>query len=123
MCEENEEGYTICYSQGNLTVRGQVEAQNNSFITIISFVSFYIAFIFIATVGTILAIQSLSDSAKYKYRYKVLSRLGIKNEELHKTIKKQLLFFFIFPIIYPLIISYTTIASLNNLFSIAFKFK
>ena len=119
MCEENEEGYTICYSQGNLTVRGQVEAQNNSFITIISFVSFYIAFIFIATVGTILAIQSLSDSAKYKYRYKVLSRLGIKNEELHKTIKKQLLFFFIFPIIYPLIISYTTIASLNNLFSIA----
>ena len=119
MCEENEEGYTICYFQGNLTVRGQVEAQNNSFITIISFVSFYIAFIFIATVGTILAIQSLSDSAKYKYRYKVLSRLGIKNEELHKTIKKQLLFFFIFPIIYPLIISYTTIASLNNLFSIA----
>ena len=119
MCEENEVGYTICYSQGNLTVRGQVEAQNNSFITIISFVSFYIAFIFIATVGTILAIQSLSDSAKYKYRYKVLSRLGIKNEELHKTIKKQLLFFFIFPIIYPLIISYTTIASLNNLFSIA----
>ena len=119
MCEENEEGYTICYSQGNLTVRGQAEAQNNSFITIISFVSFYIAFIFIATVGTILAIQSLSDSAKYKYRYKVLSRLGIKNEELHKTIKKQLLFFFIFPIIYPLIISYTTIASLNNLFSIA----
>lgn len=119
MCEENEEGYTICYSQGNLTVRGQAEAQNNSFITIISFVSFYIAFIFIATVGTILAIQSLSDSAKYKYRYKVLSRLGIKNEELHKTIKKQLLFFFIFPIIYPLIISYTTIASLNNLFSIS----
>lgn len=119
MCEENEEGYTICYSQGNLTVRGQAEAQNNSFITIISFVSFYIAFIFIATVGTILAIQSLSDSAKYKYRYKVLSRLGIKNEELHKTIKKQLLFFFIFPIIYPLIISYITIASLNNLFSIA----
>lgn len=119
ICEETEEGYTVCYSLGTLTVRGQVEAQYNSYITIISFVSFYVAFIFIATVGTILAIQSLSDSAKYKYRYKVLSRLGIKSEELHKTIRKQLLVFFIFPIIYPLIISYITIASLNDLFSIA----
>ena len=86
---------------------------------IVTAICVYMSFIFVAIVGTILAIQSLSDSAKYKYRYKVLSRLGIKNEELHKTIKKQLLFFFIFPIIYPLIISYTSIASLNNLFSIA----
>lgn len=119
MCEETEDGHTVCYAIGTIHVRGLVEAENNSFITIISFVCFYIAFIFIATVGTILAIQSLSDSAKYKYRYKVLSRLGIKNEKLHQTIKKQLLLFFAFPIIYPLIISYTTITSLNNLFSIA----
>jgi len=119
MCKKTEDKHTVCYSIGTIHVRGLVEAENNSFITIISFVCFYIAFIFIATVGTILAIQSLSDSAKYKYRYKVLSRLGIKNEKLHQTIKKQLLLFFAFPIIYPFIISYTTITSLNDLFSIA----
>lgn len=119
MCKETEDKHTVCYAIGTIHVRGLVEAENNSFITIISFVCFYIAFIFIATVGTILAIQSLSDSAKYKYRYKVLSRLGIKNEKLHQTIKKQLLLFFAFPIIYPFIISYTTITSLNDLFSIA----
>ena len=58
---------------------------------IVTAICVYMSFIFVAIVGTILAIQSLSDSAKYKYRYKVLSRLGIKNEDIHKTIKKQLL--------------------------------
>ena len=108
----------MCYSSGNLTVRGQEEATNNGFITIISFVCFYIAFIFIAVVGTILAIQSLSDSTKYQYRYRVLSKLGIRDEMLNKTIFKQLFVFFIFPVFYPLIISFVTVTSLNKIFNI-----
>ena len=119
ICEESVDGETICYSLANITVRGQEKANNNGFITITSFVCFYIAFIFIAIVGTILAIQSLSDSAKHKYRYKVLSRLGIKNENINKTIFKQLSIFFIFPLLYPIIISYSAIASMNKIFKIA----
>ncbi len=119
ICEETVDGETICYSLANITVRGQEKANNNGFITITSFVCFYIAFIFIAIVGTILAIQSLSDSAKHKYRYKVLSRLGIKNENINKTIFKQLSIFFIFPLLYPIIISYSAIASMNKIFKIA----
>lgn len=119
ICSETEDGYTMCYSSGNLTVRGQEEATNNGFITIISFVCFYIAFIFIAVVGTILAIQSLSDSTKYQYRYKVLSKLGVRDEKLNKTILKQLFVFFIFPIFYPLIISFVALTSLNKVFNIA----
>ena len=116
-CEESENGYVVC-TDYNLTVRGQEEATNNGFITIISFVCFYIAFIFIAVVGTILAIQSLSDSTKYKYRYRVLSKLGVRDETLNKTIFKQLFVFFIFPVFYPLIISFVTVASLNKIFNI-----
>lgn len=119
ICEETVDGETICYSLANITVRGQEKANNNGFITITSFVCFYIAFIFIAIVGTILAIQSLSDSAKHKYRYKVLSRLGNKNENINKTIFKQLSIFFIFPLLYPIIISYSAIASMNKIFKIA----
>ena len=119
ICNETEDGYTMCYSSGNLTVRGQEEATNNGFITIISFVCFYIAFIFIAVVGTILAIQSLSDSTKYQYRYRVLSKLGVRDEMLNKTIFKQLFVFFIFPVFYPLIISFVTLTSLNKVFNIA----
>lgn len=119
MCTDDEQGYTICYSLSNVIVRGQEEANNNGFITITSFVCFYIAFVFIAVVGTILAIQLLSDSTKYKYRYQVLSKLGVSDTNINKTIFKQLLIFFIFPIIYPVIISICTITSMNRIFKIA----
>ena len=93
-CQENEYGYKTCYSLANITVRGEEEANNKGFLTITAFVCFYVAFIFTAIVGTILAIQALSDSNKYKYRYQVLSKLGVSDEKLYKTIFKQLLIFY-----------------------------
>ena len=74
------------------------------------------AFIFIASVGTIIAIQSLSDSNKYKYRYKVLSNLGVRDESIFKTIRKQLLILFGIPIIYPIILNFCLITSINNVY-------
>lgn len=117
-CEENEYGYQVCYSLSNIVVRGQEEANNNGFMTITSFVFYYVAFIFTAVVGTILAIQSLSDSTKYKYRYTVLRKLGVQDKQLFKTVRKQLLLFFLFPLVYPNIVSICTITSLNDLFKL-----
>lgn len=119
LCEEDEAGFNICYALSNITVRGMEEANNNSFITITAFLCFYISFIFIAIVGTILAIQALSDSSKYKYRYLVLNKLGVKKEKIHKTIFKQLLIFFCFPLVYPIIINLLILTSLNKIFKIA----
>ena len=119
ICEENEDGITICYSLGNVNIKGAQKAQNNGFITITSFICYYIAFIFTAIVGTILAIQSLSDSTKYKYRYTVLKKLGVKQEDLFKMIKKQLLLFFMTPLLSPIIVSFSTIYSMNKIFKIA----
>ena len=117
-CEENEYGYQTCYSLSSIVVRGQEEANNNGFMTIFSFVFYYVAFIFTAVVGTILAIQSLSDSTKYKYRYTVLRKLGVRDKKLFKTVRKQLSLFFLFPLVYPIIISICTITSLNDLFKL-----
>lgn len=41
-----------------------------------------------------MAVQSLSDSTKYKYRCLTLRRLGINDKSLFKTIRKQLLILF-----------------------------
>ena len=82
----------------------------------ISAICIYMAFIFSATAGTILAITSLSESTKYKYRYQVLSRLGIKEENLYKTVRKQLYITFTIPVIYPIIISFGTIYSINKIY-------
>ena len=71
--------------------------------------------IFTAIVATILAIQTLSDSTKYKYHYSILSKLGVEQSQIYKTIRKQLLIFFLFPVIYPIIIDISVTTSLNNL--------
>ena len=71
--------------------------------------------IFTAIVATILAIQTLSDSAKYKYNYSILSKLGVEQSQIYKTIRKQLLIFFLFPVIYPIIIDISVTTSLNGL--------
>lgn len=118
MCRENEAGYTMCYSIANVIVRGKEEASNKGFMTISSFVCFYVALIFVAIVGTIISIELLSESTKYKYRYQVLSKLGLRDGELYKTVFKQLSVFFIFPIIYPIIVSIFSITSMNKLFKV-----
>ena len=99
----------------NLSVKGDVISENRSILTIFSFILLYIAFIFTAIVATILAIQILSDSTKYKYYYSILSKLGVEQSQIYKTIRKQLLMFFLFPVIYPIIIDISVTTSLNNL--------
>ena len=109
-------GEEICYNNSNIEVRGYFVAQNKSIMTILSFSLFYLAFIFTAAAGTILAIQNLSDSAEYRFRYLVLEKLGVDQKNINKTIFKQLSLFFIFPIIYPIIINIIISHSLNNIF-------
>lgn len=119
ICQVNEQGLNICYSSATINVRGETKSQNNSFITIIAFVCFYIAFIFTTVVGTILATQSLNDSTKNKKNYQILNKLGVNNNQLKKIILKQLALLFLTPIIYPIIISIKTLNSMNKLFKIA----
>ena len=118
LCEEDENGYTYCYSAANISVKGSYESMNKSTTTILSFALFYLAFIFTTVTGAILAIQTLNDAEKYKYRFQVLSKLGMEEKELHKSIFTETSIFFIFPIIYPLITSFIINCILNKLFKL-----
>ena len=71
----------------NLSIKGDVISENRSILTIFSFILLYKAFIFTAIVATILAIQILSDSTKYKYHYSILSKLGVEQSQIYKTIR------------------------------------
>ena len=66
-----------------------------------------------------LAIQQLSDSEKYKYRYELLKKLGMSEKKINKTIFKQLLYYFAIPMILPIIISIPTILIISQIFTIA----
>ena len=113
---EDQGEYETLISIQQTTVKAAVVNENRGMMTIISFSLMYLAFIFVAVVGTILSIQSLSDSTKYKYRYETLHKLGLNEKELNQTLQKQLIVFFVFPIIYPIFISILSSFSLNVLF-------
>ena len=113
-----DEGGSTVDTSYNVMVKGELIEVTNTMTMIISTICIYMAFIFIASVGTIIAIQSLSDSNKYKYRYKVLSNLGVRDDEIFKIVRYQLLILFGIPIIYPIILNFCLITSINNIYKI-----
>lgn len=106
-----------------ISSRGAMIEEQNTMTAMLSSICLYMAFIFIAVVGTILAVQSLSDSTKYKYRYLTLRRLGVNDKSLYKTIRKQLIVLFGLPLIYPLILCFFLIKSINNVYYIFLESK
>ena len=115
VADENGESHKEYY---RVSVRGTVIEEQNSMTAIVASIALYIAFILISAVGTILAIQSLSDAAKYKYRYQTLRRLGVNDKSLFKTIRKQLLTLFGVPVVYSVIASFCMLTSMNNVYQV-----
>lgn len=99
-------------------VRGAVIEEQNSVTAIMASICMYITFILISVVGTILAIQSLSDATKYKYRYVTLRRLGVNDPSLYKTIRKQLFILFGMPTVYSVICSFFMLTSMNKTYQL-----
>ena len=71
----------------------------------LSFPLFYIGLVFLCASFTVLSVQQLSDSHKYKIRYQVLNKLGMGNKRIRITVAKQLFFYYLCPVILSVIIS------------------
>ena len=111
--------YNVEIPLGNVQTKGQRTAEAKSFYAIVSFLAFYIALIFIMATATLLAIQQLSDSEKYKYRYELLKKLGMDELQMNRTIFKQLFFYFAIPMLVPIIVSIPAIISVSQIFKVA----
>lgn len=114
-----EQNYNIEISLANVQTKGERMSQTKSFYTIMSFLAFYVALIFVMATATLLAIQQLSDSEKYKYRYELLRKLGVDELQINRTIFKQLLFYFAIPMVLPVIISIPVILGVGQMFTVA----
>ena len=114
-----EQNYNIEISLANVQTKGERMSQTKSFYTIMSFLAFYVALIFVMATATLLAIQQLSDSEKYKYRYELLRKLGVDELQINRTIFKQLLFYFAIPMVLPVIISIPVILGVGQIFAVA----
>ncbi len=111
--------YNLEISLGNVTTKGERLTQVKSFYTIISFLAFYVSLVFAIASATILAIQQLSDSEKYKYRYQLLRKLGVDETRLNKMIFKQLFIYFILPVFIPVLISIPAVFLVGRIFLVA----
>ena len=58
----------------------------------LSFPLFYVGLVFLCISLTVLSIQQLSDSNKYRFRYKILNNIGMKRREIRWIIIKHYLY-------------------------------
>lgn len=66
---------------------------------------FYIGLVFVCVAMTVLSVQQLSDSAKYKFRYDVLAKLGLERSQIRRLILKQMAAYYLCPAVLAIIIS------------------
>ena len=85
-------------------------------VTAVTFPLEYIALIFVFVALTILAVQQLADSGKYKYRYDVLKKLGMKKKDVDRTIFGQLALYYLAPAAAAVAISSGIIVYAGNQF-------
>lgn len=109
--EEEELGNSCCgsdtivvYAMKNL-VRDNAIPEIKYMLSAIVFPLFYVGLVFLCVALTVLSVQQLSDSAKYKFRYQVLSQIGYSRGEISGIILKQLLWYYGCPLLAALAIS------------------
>lgn len=88
-----------------VAVRDNLSVEMLSLISTITFPLAYISLIFLCVALTILAVQQLSDSSRYRYRYDVLRKLGVSNRGLSKIVGRQLAIYYLVPITVSLVLS------------------
>lgn len=66
---------------------------------------FYIGLVFVCVAVTVLSVQQLSDSAKYKFRYDVLKKLGLNSTRVNRLIFWQLFAYYLCPAVLAVAIS------------------
>lgn len=77
---------------------------------------FYIGLVFVCVAMTVLAVQQLSDSAKYKFRYDVLNKLGLDRRQIRGLVLKQLAAYYLCPALLAIVISGKMILYVSRVF-------
>lgn len=90
---------------GTVMVRDNLMGEMRFILASMAYPLFYIAIVFLCVSLTILSVQQLSDSAKYRFRYQVLSKLGLREQEIGKVVFKQLAAYYLWPMLIAVILS------------------
>lgn len=100
-------GSNSCYGSDQIIVYGGVNLVRDNLVpevkymlSSIVFPCFYLGFVFVCVALTVLSVQQLSDSAKYKFRYDVLRKIGLRKSEVAGLIGRQLFLYYLCPAVF-----------------------
>lgn len=89
----------VTYAAVNL-VRDNAIPEVRYMLSAIIFPAFYVGLVFVCVALTVLSVQQLSDSTKYRFRYDVLRKLGLDRKEISKTVRKQLFAYYLCSVLF-----------------------
>lgn len=85
-------------------VRDNLIPETKYMLSSLIFPCFYVGLVFLCVALTVLSVQQLSDSAKYKFRYSVLKKLGMNRQEIGRVILQQLVCYYLCPVLLAAVI-------------------
>jgi ABC-type antimicrobial peptide transport system, permease component len=100
----------------DIYAKGAVEEDNSAAYAMIIFPLFYLALILTMTAMTILTVQMLSETNRYKKMFALLNKLGQSKKDERKTINKILGTYYLMPVIPAIVISVLFLLSFSKLF-------
>ena len=75
---------------------------------------YYLALVLTMTAATILTIQQLSETDRYRRQFLLLKKLGMDRQEMHRALRLQFTIYYAMPAIPPLFVSIPFLLSLCN---------
>ena len=102
------------FSSNTIVTRANEEAEVASQTTLFVFPMYFLALALTMTAATILTIQQLSESARYRRQFELLRKLGMGRKEMSKALRQQFAIYYTMPAIPPVLIGVPFIWNLAN---------
>jgi len=116
LCQIRDEKDTAGGSYDTLFSKAAAEAESASMYAVIVFPLYYLALVLTMVAATILTIQQLSESDRYRRQFELLRKLGMDRREMKQVLFRQFAIFYIMPALPPLFIGIPFILSLGGAF-------
>jgi|GEM_PF-3862643 len=93
-----------------------IKEENSTAYALIIFPLFYLSLIFIMTATTILTVQLLRETNRYKEMFTLLHKLGQSRKDAKKVLNRILSIYYLMPVIPALVISISFLIALSKVF-------
>lgn len=97
--DESIDGYDTLFSKAAAEQESAVQSAT------IVFPLYYLALVLTMTSATILTIQQLSETDRYRRQFGLLAKLGMDRREMARTLRRQFAIYYAMPALPPLLIS------------------